>query len=110
MDNFRERILVDNLISQKEVIKSFRSIHFPHKSLNLSFIITNVREELTDLCGNGLLQNDFINNFCEIRPAGTTSLRPRNLIRENVLIDVLHPPNDSTRLDPTDSSSKELVQ
>ena len=40
------------LISQKVFIKSFCKRSFPQKSVNLSFIITNVENKLTDLCGN----------------------------------------------------------
>ena len=39
-------------ISQKSFIKSFGESQFPHKSVNLSFIITNIRNRLTDLGGN----------------------------------------------------------
>ena len=39
---------------------------FPHKSVSVSFIITNIKKKMTDLCGNWLLQNKFMNTFCEI--------------------------------------------
>jgi hypothetical protein len=32
-----------------------------------AFIITDIKNKLTDLCGNWLLQNDFINTFGEIK-------------------------------------------
>ena len=35
-----------------------------HKSANLSFIITNIKDTLMDLCANLLLQNDVINALC----------------------------------------------
>ena len=54
-----------NLISQKVFIKSFCRSRFPHKSVNLSFIITDTK--LTDLCGNRLFQNDFVNTSCETK-------------------------------------------
>ena len=47
--------------------KSFCKSQFPHKSVNLSFIITNIKSQLTDVCGNELLQNDAVNPFCEIQ-------------------------------------------
>ena len=53
-----------NLVSGLE----FKRSQFLHKSVNLSFIITNIKNKLTDLCGNWLLQNDFIIAFCEIKP------------------------------------------
>ena len=40
------------IISQKVFIKSFGKSQFPHKSANVSFIITNIKNKLTDLCGN----------------------------------------------------------
>ena len=46
--NFRFRAF----ISQKVFLKSFCKNQFPHKSVNLSFSITNVENKLTDLCGN----------------------------------------------------------
>ena len=45
------------LISLKVFVKSFCRSQFPHKSVNLCFIITNTKDELTNLCGNRLLQN-----------------------------------------------------
>ena len=40
------------LISQKSVNEFVFKCQFPHKSVNLSFIITNIKNKLTDLCGN----------------------------------------------------------
>ena len=54
------------LISQKVFIKSFCKSQFPHKSINLFFIITNIKNELTGLRGGWLMQNDFINTFSAI--------------------------------------------
>ena len=42
----------DSLISQKVFRKSFCRSQFLHKFVNLSIIITNIRNELTDLCRN----------------------------------------------------------
>ena len=39
---------------------------FPHKSVNVFFILVIITDKLTDLCGNLLLRKDFINTFCEI--------------------------------------------
>ena len=46
---------------------SFCKSQLPHRSVNLFFVITHVRNELTNLCGNRLWQNDFINTLCEIK-------------------------------------------
>ena len=51
-------------ISKRVFKNSFCTSQFPHKFVNTSFIITN-REQLTELCGNTLLQNDFKNTWCE---------------------------------------------
>jgi len=40
------------LISHKAFIKSFFKSQFPHESVNLSFTITNMKNKLTDLCGD----------------------------------------------------------
>jgi hypothetical protein len=48
-------------------IKSFCTSQFQHKSVNLSFTKVTIKDKLTDLCGNRLLQNDSINTFCETR-------------------------------------------
>ena len=56
------------LISQKVFIRSFCKRQFPHKSVNLSFIITNVTNKLTDLCGEWLLKNDFGKRFSIRKP------------------------------------------
>ena len=47
-------------------LKSFCKSQFLHKLVNLSFSITDSKNELTDLCGNKLLQSGFINTYCEI--------------------------------------------
>ena len=39
-------------ISQKVFVNSFLKSQSPHKFVNLSFIITNIKNKLTDLCGN----------------------------------------------------------
>jgi len=41
-----------DLISQKVSIKSLCKSQFPHKPVNLSSIITNKEDKLTDLCRN----------------------------------------------------------
>jgi len=43
---------IPNFISQKVFIKSFGKSQFTHKSVNLSFIITNIKNKLTDSCGH----------------------------------------------------------
>ena len=40
------------IVSQRVFIKLFCISQFPHKSVNLSFIIVIIRDELTNLCGN----------------------------------------------------------
>jgi len=40
------------LVSQKVFIKSFCKSQFPHKSVNLLFILVIIKDNLTDLCGN----------------------------------------------------------
>ena len=53
---------------------SMRRLHeykFPHKSVNLSFDITCMKNELTDFCGNRLWQNDFRNTLCAKRSHAT---------------------------------------
>ena len=42
----------------------------PHKIVDLSFTITNIKNKLTNLCGNGLLQDDFKTTLCEINLPG----------------------------------------
>ena len=40
------------LISPKLFMRLFCKSQFPHKSVNLSLIVTNVKNKLTDSCGN----------------------------------------------------------
>ena len=40
-----------NIFSQRLCEKYFSKRQFPHISVNLSFIITNIKNKLTDLCG-----------------------------------------------------------
>ena len=51
-------------ISPKVFLRSFCKGRFPHKSVNLSFNVTDMKNKLTDLCGNRLLQSDFKNTWC----------------------------------------------
>ena len=39
-------------ISHKVLLKSFCKSHFPHKSVNLLFVLVMIKIKLTDLCGN----------------------------------------------------------
>ena len=55
------------MISKKVFMKSICKSQFPQKNVNLSFSITKIKNQLTDLCGNRLLQNDHINTFCKTR-------------------------------------------
>ena len=55
------------LISLKVFFKSFCRSQLSHKFVNLSFTISNIKNKLTELCGNRLFKNDFINTFCEIK-------------------------------------------
>ena len=56
-----------DVIPQKVLAKSFCKGQLPHKSVNVSSIITNFKNKLTESCRNGLLKNICIHNFCEIR-------------------------------------------
>ena len=53
-------------IYEKVFIKMFCKSHVWHKSVDFFFISTNIKNKLTDLCGNRLLQNDLINTLCEM--------------------------------------------
>ena len=55
------------IISHKVFFKSFCNSQFPQKIINVSFMVTNKNDELTDLFRNWLLQNDFKNTSCEIK-------------------------------------------
>ena len=46
-----------DLISQKVLIKPSCKSQFPHRSVNLSIIVTNMKNKLSDLCGSRLLPN-----------------------------------------------------
>ena len=45
----------------------FLESHLPHNNINLSFSIANIKNRLTDLCGNRDLQNEFENSLREIK-------------------------------------------
>ena len=64
-------------IPQKVFIQSFLTSQFPQKPVNLFFVLVIVKDKLTNLCGNGLLQDDFTNTFCEIRAARTLDAQDR---------------------------------
>ena len=82
----------------------FRNSNFPHKSVDLSFILVMIQDKLTDLCGNRLLQDDFIKNICEVkvrRVSGVGGLcaewieyRGSSLVRNSV------PPGPNSRTMP----------
>ena len=54
-----------NFISQKVIKKSFFKSQFLHESVNSFSILVITKDKLTDLCKNGLLQNNFVNTICE---------------------------------------------
>ena len=56
-----------SLISQKVFIKLFSKGQLPQKSVNVSCIITKMKNTLTDLCGNRFLPINFTNTFWEIK-------------------------------------------
>jgi len=58
--------LFSKSVSQKVFMKSFFKSQFPHKSVNLFFILVIRKDKLTDLCWNSLLKNDLIKTLCEI--------------------------------------------
>ena len=47
--------------------KSFGKSQFPHKFVNSFFILVIIKDKLTDLWGNWLLQNNCIHTLYEIR-------------------------------------------
>jgi hypothetical protein len=47
---------------------------FPHKSVNSFFSIINIKNNLTDLCSNRLLQNDFMDTSCEMMTSGDAAV------------------------------------
>jgi hypothetical protein len=51
--------LCPTFISHEVIINSFCKSKFPHELVNLSLSITIIKNKLTDLWGNGLVQNDF---------------------------------------------------
>ena len=57
--------IATTFISQKVSIKSFCESQSPHKSVNLFFTLVIIKNKLTNLCGNWLLQNDCKSTLCE---------------------------------------------
>ena len=60
-------------ISQRVFIMAFFNSQFPHKCVNLVFVSVMIKDKLTDLCGNGLFQNDCTKKICETRVLGLAS-------------------------------------
>ena len=56
------------LISQRVFGRSLCKSRFSHKYVHLFSILVMMKDTLTGLCGNWLLQIDFINTFCEVSP------------------------------------------
>ena len=71
------------LISQKVFMKLFCKSLFQQKCVNLVFILVIIKDKLTDLCGNGLLQNDVINTFCEISSYAQDEREEKGLLRSS---------------------------
>jgi len=61
-------VACSTLTSQKVFVQSCCKSQFLHKSVNLSFATTIMKDTLMVLCGNSLLQSDFINTFREVNP------------------------------------------
>jgi len=47
----------------QSVFKVFCKSQFPHTFVNSFFMLVIVKDKLTNLCGNWLLQNDFVNTL-----------------------------------------------
>ena len=58
--------LLHEFISHKILLKSCCKSQFLQKFVDLFFISVIIKNTLTHLCGNGLLQNDLINIFFEM--------------------------------------------
>ena len=55
------------LLSHRKCFNSrFAKVNFRTDSSTCPYAVM-IKDELTDLCGNRLWQNDFINTLCEIR-------------------------------------------
>ena len=67
-------LLASSLISHKAFLKSRCRSQLLHKSDNVSSTITNIKNSLTDMCGNRLLLNDFRNTLCEMIISGLKSV------------------------------------
>ena len=66
----------DVLISHKVFLKLFCRSQLLHKSVNLSFAFTNMKNKLTDFSGNWLLQTDSENTLCEMNPGHNDRQKP----------------------------------
>ena len=63
------------LIPHIVFLNSFCRSQLFNQSVNMSLTITNMMDELTDLCGNWILQNDIKNFLCDnIAPSPATLL------------------------------------
>jgi len=56
-----------SLFLTESVHEPVSKCQLPHKFFNLFFILVTMKDQLTDLWGNGLLRNDFVNTFGEKR-------------------------------------------
>ena len=77
----------DRSLSHREVfIKSFCKSQFPHKFVDLFSTLVLIKEKLTDLWGNWLLQNDFL---CEIKASnvvGSWNLIPDSARQDTAVV------------------------
>ena len=62
-------------ISHRVFLKLFCKSQFPHKSVNLFFILVIIKDKLTDLCRIWFLQNAFKNTLSETRRLGAQARR-----------------------------------
>ena len=70
------RVSKRGILSYRKRFQSrFEKVNSHTKFINLSFIITNIKDKMTNLCGNRLLQNNFINIFGEIKSGGRENLQ-----------------------------------
>ena len=57
---------VNCLISHNVFLKTLCESQFPYEFVNVFLILEIVKDKLTNLCGNRLLQNDLKETLCEI--------------------------------------------
>ena len=70
-----EVVLHESISAQIRQLMLYDYLYKELVDVNVSFMITDIQNQLANLCGNRLFQNDVVNIFCQIKSCEDVPVR-----------------------------------